>query len=260
MEDRELLRRTFDLQAELYQRARPDYPKEIFDDLYEMTALKPGARVLEVGCGTGQATRVMARRGCRVVCVELGEHLAAVARRELAQFNDVEVFTAPFESFEPRAADFDLVLAATSWRWIDPAVRYQKAARMLRPGCSLAIIDGGHHVFPPRFDPFFKQVQRYYDAVGESAHDWPSPEEVHDLRGEIEESGLFGRIEIRRYVWTVDYSAEQYIDVLNTYSGHIAMTPAMRERIFTGVRELMADRADKPIRKHYLSILHVAAA
>ncbi len=258
MEDRELLRRTFDSQAELYQRARPDYPEQIFDDLFELAALKPGARVLEVGCGTGQATRAMARRGCRVLCVEIGEHLAAVAQRELAKFRDVEVFTAPFESFEPRAGGFDLVLAATSWRWVDPAVRYQKAARMLRLGASLAIIDGGHHVFPPGFDPFFTQIQRYYESIGEHAERWPAPDEVPDLRGEMEQSGLFSPVEIRRYVWTVDYSAEGYIDVLNTYSDHIAMAPAMRQRIFAGVRELMGERADRPIRKHYLSILHVA--
>jgi hypothetical protein len=56
----------------------------------------------------------------------------------------------------------------------------------------------------------------------------------------------------------VDYTAEQYIDVLNTYSGHIAMTPAEREVIFTGVRELMASRGNRPIHKRYLGILHVA--
>jgi SAM-dependent methyltransferase len=257
MQDRDLLRRTFDLRAELYHRARPDYPELLFDDLFELADLRSGARVLEVGCGTGQATRPLARRGSQVVCVELGEHLAAVARRELVQFRDVEVFTAPFESFEPRVAGFDVVLAATSWRWVDPALRYRKAARMLRSGGALAIIDGGHHVFPPGFDPFFKQIQRYYDSIGESAT-WFAPDEVPDLHSEIEASRLFGEVKVRRYVWTVDYSAEQYIDVLNSYSGHIAMTPTRRERIFAGVRELMADRADRPIRKHYLSILHVA--
>jgi SAM-dependent methyltransferase len=258
MQDRDLLRHTFDQRAELYHRARPDYPELMFDALFELADFKSGARVLEVGCGTGQATRPLARRGAQVVCVELGGQLAAVARRELAQFRDVEVFTAPFESFEPRVAGFDVVLAATSWRWVDPALRYRKAARMLRRGGTLAIIDGGQHVFPPGFDPFFKQIQRYYDSIGEGADHWFAPDEVPDLHSEIEASRLFGEVKIRRYVWTVDYSTEEYIDLLNTYSNHIAMTPAKRERIFAGVRELMANRADRPIHKHYLSILHIA--
>lgn len=260
MPDRESLRRTFDQQAELYQKARPDYPQSLFDDLFAVARLEPDARVLEIGCGTGQATRPLARRGCNVVCVELGEHLSAVARRELAQFRNVEVITASFESFEPHPAGFDLVLAATSWRWVNPAMRYQKAARMLRGGGSLAIIDGGHHVFPPGFDPFFQQIQKYYDSIGERAESGvgQTPNEVPDLRSEIESSGLFGDVGLKRYVWTVDYTAEQYIDVLNTYSGHIAMTDAQREVIFAGVRELMATREGRPIRKHYLSILHVA--
>jgi SAM-dependent methyltransferase len=134
MKDRESLRRTFDLRAELYQKVRPDYPGVLFDDLFALAELAPGARVLEAGCGTGQATRPMARRGCKIVCVEPGENLAAVARRELARFSNVEVVTAPFESFEPRIADFDLVFAATSWHWVDPAMRYWKAASLLRRG------------------------------------------------------------------------------------------------------------------------------
>jgi SAM-dependent methyltransferase len=258
MADRKSLRRTFDQQAELYQKARPDYPEEVFDELSALAGLRPGSRVLEIGCGTGQATRPLARRGCRVVCVELGEHLAAVARRELKEFPDVEVITGAFESFEPRAEQFDVVLAATAWGWVDPAVRYQKAAAILGWGGALAIIHGGHHVFPAGFDPFFEQIQKYYDAIGERAESWPAPDEVPDLRSEIEGSGLFGGVSIRRYVWTVDYTAEKYIDVLNTYSGHIAMTSAQREVIFAGVRDLMAFRPDRPIRKHYLSILHVA--
>ncbi len=258
MADRESLRRTFDQRAELYQKARPDYPEALFDELFALAELRPRARVLEIGCGTGQATRPLARRGCHVVCVELGEHLAAVARRELKKFRDVEVITGAFEAFEPRAAQFDLVLAATAWGWVDPAVRYQKAASIVRQGGALAIIDGGHHVFPPGFDPFFKQIQKYYDSIGERAESWPAPDEVPDLRSEIEESGLFGEVSVKRYVWTVDYTAEKYIDVLNTYSSHIAMTSAQREVIFAGVWKLMAARPDRPIRKHYLSILHVA--
>jgi 16S rRNA A1518/A1519 N6-dimethyltransferase RsmA/KsgA/DIM1 with predicted DNA glycosylase/AP lyase activity len=93
MADRESLRRTFDQQAELYQKARPDYPKALFEELFALAEFRSGARVLEIGWGTGQATRPLARRGCHVLCVELGEHLAAVARRELKKFRNVEVIT-----------------------------------------------------------------------------------------------------------------------------------------------------------------------
>jgi SAM-dependent methyltransferase len=142
--DRDKLKRTFDHDAELYDQARPDYPDQIFDDLFALGALEHDATVLEVGSGTGQATRHLARRGCRVACVELGENLATVARRNLEQFARVEVVTCAFESWAPRDSRFDAVFAATSWHWLDPEVRYEKAARVRKPGGILAIVDNGH--------------------------------------------------------------------------------------------------------------------
>jgi protein-L-isoaspartate O-methyltransferase len=78
--DRERRRSTFDEAAELYDRARPGYPAALFDDLVELAGIGPGSRVLEIGPGTGQATVPLAERGCRIVAVELGPQLAAVAR------------------------------------------------------------------------------------------------------------------------------------------------------------------------------------
>ncbi len=78
------LRRIFETVAQLYDRARPGYPPELFDDLADMARLRSGSRVLEIGCGTEQATRPLAERGYKVVAVEIGPELAALARRKLA--------------------------------------------------------------------------------------------------------------------------------------------------------------------------------
>ena len=84
--DREDLRETFDRASALYQRARPEYPDELFDHLVTVTGLAAGDRVLEVGCGTGKATLPLARRGFRITAIELGAQLAAAARRNLSDF------------------------------------------------------------------------------------------------------------------------------------------------------------------------------
>jgi SAM-dependent methyltransferase len=256
--DRDKLRRTFDKDAALYDKARPEYPDQIFDDLFALGGSERDAAVLEVGCGTGQATRQLARRGCRVVCVELGENLAAVARRNLASFPRVEVLTSAFESWEPRDSLFDMVFAATSWHWLDPDLRYEKAARVLKPGGILAIVDSGH-AFPDGFDPFFTEIQRCYEAIGEPHLEWPPPrpEQEPDRREEIERSGLFEVVGVKRQLWPVDYGADSYIDVLNTYSGNIAWEQSKRDKLFAEVRRLIGQRPDGRIRKHYLSILHV---
>ena len=113
-EQRERRRATFDEAAELYDRARPRYPPALFDDLADLTGIGPGSRILEIGPGTGQATLPLAERGCRVVAVELGADLAAVARRNLARFPTVEVVTAAFEDWPLPSEPFDLVLASGS--------------------------------------------------------------------------------------------------------------------------------------------------
>lgn len=256
--DRDKLKRTFDKDAELYDKARPDYPEEIFDDLFALGGLDHTTAVLELGCGTGQATKYLARRGCRVVCVELGENLAAVARRNLRSFPRVEVVTAAFESWEPRDSLFDLVFASSSWHWLDPEVRYAKAARVLKPGGTLAIVDNGH-AFPDGFDPFFTEIQRCYEAIGEPHLEWPPPRPAQEphRREEIERSGLFEVVGVKRHVWPVDYTADTYIEVLNTYSGHIAWEQSKRDKLYAEVRKLIGQRAEGRIRKHYLSILQV---
>jgi protein-L-isoaspartate O-methyltransferase len=67
----------FDEAAEVYQRTRPVCPPQLFDDLIGLAGLSPGNRVVEIGCGTGQATVPLAERAMAVTAVEPGPNLAA---------------------------------------------------------------------------------------------------------------------------------------------------------------------------------------
>lgn len=117
--DWERLRGTFEVAAGRYDRARPGYPSELFDELSGLTGVVAGDRVLEIGCGTGIATPALATRGLRVTCVELGSALAAVARRNLADLPALEVHEGAFEDWRtPIGVRFDLVVAATAWHWM----------------------------------------------------------------------------------------------------------------------------------------------
>jgi SAM-dependent methyltransferase len=259
MADRRRLRATFEEVPELYDRARPLYPSELFDDLVSFGRLEPGSRVLEIGCGTGQATLPLAERGLDVVCVELGAGLAAVARRKLARFPRVEVVHAVFEEWEAEEASFDAVVAFTAFHWLDPEAKYAKPARLLRPGGMLAVAETDH-VQVEGGDPFWPEVQADYDAVVPSDENRPPPrpEEVDDLRPELEETGLFGEVEVRRYLADVTYSAEEYIAVLDTYSPNRAMEPAKRERLFDLIRRRIEARPGGQVRKTYLFTLNLA--
>ncbi|HEY8768495.1 MAG TPA: class I SAM-dependent methyltransferase [Dehalococcoidia bacterium] len=207
------LKTTFNQDAGLYDRARPHYPAHLFDDLVALAGLHTGTRLLEIGCGTGQATVPMAQRSFAITCVELGENLATVARRNLATYPNVSVTTAPFETWEADGKQFELVYASQAWHWLDPEVCYTRAAGLLSPRGALAIIDV-EHAFPAGADRFFFDIQDVYREIGEEIEDepWPPPlpEDVSDMRHEIEATGLFTDFQSRRYVWELMYTADQY--------------------------------------------------
>jgi SAM-dependent methyltransferase len=153
-----------------------------------------------------------------------------------------------------------MVFAATAWHWIDPAVRYRKAADVLTPGGFLAVWGAGH-VIPYDGDPFFEELQEVYDEIGGSLPPdaaLPRPQELPDDRGEIEASGLFEVIDVRQYDWETVYDAQGYIDLLDTFSGHIAMQDWQRERLYGEIRRRLATRPDGRLRRHWGGVLHVA--
>jgi SAM-dependent methyltransferase len=215
--------------------------------------------VLEIGCGTGQATVPLAQRGYAVVCVELGAGLAAAARRKLAPFGNVDVVHANFETWEPERGGFDAIVAFTAFHWLDPELRYEKSARLLRANGSLGLV-GTLHVQRRGGDTFWAEVQEDYDTVVPSEDNRPPPlsEEVDDLGAEIEATGRFDYVGARRYVWGHDYTAEEYISLLDTYSGHRSLDDARRMRLYDLIRRRIEARPGRRVTKTYLTILNVA--
>jgi len=142
------LRATFDQDAELYARARPRYPAELFDELGELAEIGSGVEVAEIGPGTGQATAGLVARGAQVVAVELGARLAGVLRRDLSG-TGVEVVVSAFEDWSPPSELFDTLAAFTSWHWLDSAVRTPKARRCVAPERGFG--NRHHHPCPWRY-------------------------------------------------------------------------------------------------------------
>ncbi|SDS49110.1 class I SAM-dependent methyltransferase [Microlunatus soli] len=253
------LSRTFDTAAAGYQSARPAYPSALYQDLLDLTGLRRPARLLEIGCGPGKATGPLAGQGFQITALEPGPRLAEEARHNLVGL-DVEVEASSFEDWQPTGDRFDLIYAATSWHWVDPEVKWAKAASLLAPGGHLAVFGAGH-AFPEGFDPFFTEIQQTYDEIGEGVDGvWPPPppDQLPDPSSDYEASGYFTVDAVRRYVWAQQYDADSYIALLNTFSGHIAMPPASRERLFDAVRAILGRRPDGLLTRHWVATLVVA--
>jgi len=255
MSERERKAKSFDEVAEVYDRARPSYPNEMFGDLVSMSGLRSGSAVLEIGSGTGKASVALAQRGYQLTCLEPGEHLAAIARRNLASFPSAKVITVQFENWEPAGMSFDAVFAASSWHWLDPEIRYTKASGLLKTDGVLAIVTM-ERAFPKDFDPIFTEIQQCYEATKHGSPKWPprQPGDVPDLREEIENTHLFKHTQVKRYLWTQDYTGDQYVDMINTHSDHRTMDAKQRDELLSCVRQIIGARI---VHKHYLTILHL---
>ena len=254
------LRATFDEVAALYDAVRPGYPAELYDDIRTLSGVPDGGDILEIGCGTGQATLPLAQRGYRITCVELGAELAALARRNLAAYPNVEVRVGAFETAPLPEAAFDLVVSATAFHWVAPE-SYPKLARVLRPEGAIALF-WNKHIAGEVDGGFFDQAQSVYrQHAPEFTENWkglPDADELPDESGALVATGLFDGLTIRRYPWVEHYSAEDYVNQLATYSDHLALPADRRQQLYDGIANMIDGEFGGEITKQYLAVLYVA--
>ncbi|HEU4785612.1 MAG TPA: methyltransferase domain-containing protein [Ktedonobacterales bacterium] len=254
------LRATFDDVAALYDAVRPGYPVELYDDIRTLSGVPDGGDILEIGCGTGQATLPLAQRGYRITCVELGAELAALARRNLAAYPNVEVRVGAFETEPLPEASFDLVISATAFHWVAPK-SYPKLARVLRPEGAIALF-WNKHIAGAVDGGFFDQVQSVYrQHAPEFTDDWkglPSADELPDESAALAATGLFSEFTVRRYPWVAHYDAVDYVNQLATYSDHLALPADRRQRLQDGIANVIDGEFGGEIAKQYLAVLYVA--
>jgi SAM-dependent methyltransferase len=253
------LRQTFDGDSTLYDRARPGYPAQVFDDLAELAGLGPTSTVIEIGPGTGQATRSLAASGAKITAVELGGRLADLLRRNLAGA-DVRVVHAAFEDWRP-SERVDLVTSFTAWHWVDHAVRVQRVHDALRAGGHLATVTT-EHVRGGTVD-FFAQAQECYlrwDPATDPDEELLTPDRLPPITDEVDSSPLFSPGVRRRHTQSIRYTTAEYLDVLRTYSGHRALPPDRRQGLLDCLARLIDDRHGGAVIKTYLYELRVAQA
>ena len=130
----------FDGVADAYDEARKGYPPELVDRALARGGLGAGARVLEVGCGTGKLTELLAARGLEIDALDPGSNMIAAARRRVGDAPNVTFHVGRFEDAELPEGAYAALLSATAFHWIEPSVGWRKAATVLAPGGVLALL------------------------------------------------------------------------------------------------------------------------
>jgi len=261
--------KVFDEVAAEYDRHRPAYPGELIDQACRVAGIGNGDRVLEVGCGSGQLTRALAARDLRVTALEPGKSLIALARQNLEGAGAVEFVNAAFEDAVLPREHFRAVFCASAFHWIDPKVSWQKAADVLVPGGTLALVQ-----YCGLEEPRTKRDQ---DAVlaalrkvaPESAANWPAYRDLdatlagmEQRRGNVSEAWawlgsydiaqdhagrLFGDVQVALMPKLVEHTPGQLSAIVRTMSFWARLSADQRHAL-EREHEAIYERLGRPIR------------
>jgi trans-aconitate methyltransferase len=245
--------KTFNEDAELYDRMRPGYPEVIFKQLQKSAGLSQTSRVLEVGCGTGQATKSLINFTRNITCLEPGKALLRVAKQNLP---DLEFANTTFEAFKTRQ-NFDCIFSATAWHWVDPQIGYLHARELLSNLGCLAVLRNYHVETNP--DAFLNQAQFIFAKYSGSSKkpDLTSRDQIDSARKDME-NNYFHLVGEYECPWQQTYSIDDYIALRNTYSPHRSMDTAARTALENELRTFANSSFDGRVSQSYSAILFVS--
>jgi len=193
-----------------YDRFRPRYPQQVFDDIVTIADLSVGDEAIEVGAGTGIATEPLADRGLRVTAIEPAPELAAMAEVKLAGRGEIVV--GRFEDYSVRRS-VELVSSFNAWHWIEPTVAADRVAQLIKPNGYLALIwtevvSWGQGVFEDRLaDVFCSPWEKRLDHVDASMQP-------------VRDDDRFDEFHVRHHPFARNLDAQTFIAVTKTYGGN----------------------------------------
>lgn len=251
------IRLSFNEAAETYDRVRPSYPPEMFDDLFGL--LPDAPEVIEVGPGTGQATRDLLGCGASVHAIEIGPAMAARLAANLGS-DRLRISVGDFETIPLAPASADAVFSATAYHWITSAAQTDRPAAALRPGGVLAVVD----LLQVRSDVdrgFFAACDPIYRRFGQGHVGPPAPTRSQvdpPIRGVLEGDERYGSVTVRTYDWDQTYTAAEYRDLMLSYSGTQMMEVSARSGLLDAIGTLIVDEFDGVVTRPLVATLTTA--
>lgn len=214
--------------AESYDRTRPSYPATLLDDLL---AEDPAA-VLDVGCGTGIVSALLAQRGVNVLGIEPDPRMAQVARAK-----GLEVEVSRFEDWDARGRRFDLLTCGQAWHWVAPNPGADRAAEVLVQGGRLALF--WNFGSPPEaLNTRLRQVYAKFAELGlagEAGMRGRRDQRAQDTEATFAGHPAFSELATRRYTWSREYTTRQWTEQLATHSDHATLPVAAQARVLDAV-------------------------
>jgi SAM-dependent methyltransferase len=262
-----------------YDRNRPAYPDALVDQACEAADIGDGARVLEIGCGTGQLTRSLLARGLRVTALEPGDQLILLAEKNLKDVGEVELVHGRFEDVQLPRERYAAVFSASAIHWVDPDLGWWRIADALAPKGTLALIQ----YFGLREQRSTDDQQALLSALcrhaPEIAATWPIYRDldcmiagVRERRGNVADAWswlgsydigrdyaaeLFEDLQLATLPTLIERTADELNSLLATMSFWARLSPEQRDAL-AAESHALHERLGRPIRASTLAVLLTA--
>ncbi len=233
---------TFDTVAARYEKFRPGYTADLYRSLFDYINIDSSSNVVEVGIGGGQATLPILEKGCTLTAVEYGENFSRLCEEKFKEYGNFSVITEKFENASFADSQYDLVYSASAFHWIQENIGYSKVYAMLKSGGAFARFanhpyrDKGNPVLSEEIDKLYSAYYcKYYGKDMESEKEYSEEQAIQ--RAQI--AAKYGFVDIRHAMFyrTRTFSAKEYVELLGTYSDHIAIEEKIRMEFFSKIEE-----------------------
>ena len=233
---------TFDTVASTYEKLRPGYVAELYQIIFNYISIDDNSNVLEIGSGGGQATAPMLTTGCHLTAVEYGEHFSELLKEKFREFPRFSVITGKFENTQFEDNVFDLVFSASAFHWVPEEIGYNKVRNILKSGGAFARF--ANHPYRDKGNPKLSaEIDEIYDKYYNKFHKKKREVLTEYTEAQAKDRALiaekYGFTDIQYALFHRErvFSAKEYIELLGTYSDHIAIEETIRIKFFSKIEE-----------------------
>lgn len=232
---------TFDTVADTYEKLRPGYVDELYQNIFEYKPINNTSRIVEVGIGGGQATLPFLQTGCKLTAVDYGENFCEICREKFKDYPNFSAISGKFEDIEFNG-EYDLIYSASAFHWVPEEIGYKKVYDMLKSGgvfvrfANHPYRDKGKPELSEKIDRIYADYYyKYYNKEPETPVEY-NEEQAHN-RALIAEKYGFTDIQYKLFYRIRTFSAKEYIKLLGTYSDHIAIEENIRKEFFSKIEK-----------------------
>jgi phospholipid N-methyltransferase len=235
-------RKIFDTIPEQFDRYRPRYSAELFDNLIRYAEIGPGKSVLELGPGTGQATDPILDTGCDYHAIELGENLCEMMKRKYGHRPNFRIVNGDFITHDFGKQQFDMIYSAATIQWIPEEIAFSKTFDLLRPGGTLAMmLTRGDYRTPN--EALYQKIQQVYSESFKP--------DLPYMHGSFRYANApdYGYVDFekREFYGRREFTADEYVSFCGTHCDHIVIPEPYKTKFFDGLRQAVLEAGNKVV-------------